>query len=68
MATWSLTYRYLTGLPVDIKADTMDEACAELQRLAGERALEFEGYTDEVHAFFRRGRRRVRFANAQFGG
>lgn len=77
---WSVTFAYLSGFPDTITTehdgnDYHTPAQIELQRLADAKRLrsdrppigplQFEAYTDELHAFFVRNGKRVRFANLQ---
>jgi hypothetical protein len=69
---WHVTIAYLTNTPDDLFADTQNELYPQIQALAkglkrpGE--IEFEGYTDEVHSYLVRGKRRRPFVFAQCEG
>jgi hypothetical protein len=66
---WHVTIAYLKGTPDDFCANTQDDLYPQIQALAkGLKRpgnIEFEGYTDEVHSFLVRGKRRTAFVFAQ---
>ena len=69
---WHVTIAYLKTTPHDFYANTQDDLYPQIQALArslkrpGE--IEFEGYTDEVHSYLVRGKRRTPFVFAQCEG
>jgi hypothetical protein len=69
---WHVTIAYLKNTPDDLYADTQGDLYPQIQALAqglkrpGE--IEFEGYTDEVHSYLVRGKRRTPFVFAQCEG
>jgi hypothetical protein len=69
---WHVTIAYLENTPDDLFADTQGDLCAQINALAKDLKrpgdIEFEGYTDEVHSFLVRGKRRRPFVFAQCEG
>ena len=71
-AKWVVTYSYLRqGMPKELPPGEYDQLCEQLQKIADARCLarkygrqlEFDGYTDQLDAFFRDDKgKRYRFA------
>ena len=74
MHIWSVMMSYVRNAPEYIKSSSNEDACSQLQGLANRMRrkvpydLEFEDYSDEIHAFFRSGGRRRMFASIQYEG
>lgn len=70
---WNCTYRYLRRFPQELEAQSEEElerrVTEEARRLKFRFDLIFEGYTDELHVFFRDGKgKRRAFAYIQCEG
>lgn len=72
MTLWSTTIRLLKSIPdsftVKDDADLESQIRKAAERMKPGYELEFEGYTDEMRVFVRRGNRRRTFINVQCEG
>jgi hypothetical protein len=71
MITWSITHTYLRRRDFLLTSTDNADACAQMQAFADARnlgPLQFDDFDDEIHAFFTRRGKRIRFMNLQFEG
>jgi hypothetical protein len=63
---WSTSFYRLKSFPREFNANSVQDLVNQIETLYPGRAFDYEDYTDELHVFDGKTRRR-RFANIQLG-